>query len=60
MEDDVLSDGIGVAEDIAIGDRLLFLDAGAYDRSMSYEFGKGGLEQTGRMDPQLVIGAARA
>ena len=45
-----LSEGIGVADDIAIGDRLLFLDAGAYDRSMAYEFGKGGLEETGGMD----------
>ena len=59
MEDDILSDGICVADDIAIGDRLLFLDAGAYDRSMAYEFGKGGLEETGGMDAQLVVGAAR-
>jgi diaminopimelate decarboxylase len=60
MEDDILSEGLQVADDIAVGDRLLFLDAGAYDRSMSYEFGKGGLEQTGDVDPQLVIGVARA
>jgi diaminopimelate decarboxylase len=60
MEDDVLSDGIQVPEDIAVGDRLLFLDAGAYDRSMAYDFGKGGLEQAGSVDPQLVVGVARA
>lgn len=60
MEDDVLSDGIQVPEDIAVGDRLLFLDAGAYDRSMAYDFGKGGLEQAGSVDPQLVVGIARA
>jgi diaminopimelate decarboxylase len=42
MEDDVLSPGLALPENLAIGDRLVVCDAGAYERSMSYAFGCGG------------------
>lgn len=41
MEADVLAEGIQLPADIAEGDALLVLDAGAYDRSMAYDFAKG-------------------
>jgi len=41
MEDDVLSKGVSFPENIEIGDLLIFGDAGAYERSMSYDFGHG-------------------
>jgi diaminopimelate decarboxylase len=42
MEDDIISSGLDLPTDIAIGDRIIIGDAGAYERSMSYEFGRGG------------------
>ena len=42
MEDDVLSSGLDLPENLAVGDRLVVCDAGAYERSMSYAFGRGG------------------
>ena len=42
MEDDVLSSGLDLPETLCIGDRLVVCDAGAYERSMSYAFGRGG------------------
>ncbi len=42
MEDDIVSNGLDLPDDIAIGDRIIIGDAGAYERSMSYEFGRGG------------------
>jgi diaminopimelate decarboxylase len=42
MEDDVLFLGLDLPDDIAIGDRLAVCDAGAYERSMSYAFGRAG------------------
>jgi diaminopimelate decarboxylase len=42
MEDDVLSSGLDLPDTLAIGDRLVICDAGAYERSMSYVFGRGG------------------
>ncbi len=42
MEDDVLSPGLDLPDDLSIGDRLVVCDAGAYERSMSYAFGRGG------------------
>jgi diaminopimelate decarboxylase len=42
MEDDVLSAGLDLPETLSIGDRLIVCDAGAYERSMSYAFGRGG------------------
>jgi len=42
MEDDVLSQGLDLPETLKIGDRLIICDAGAYERSMSYAFGRGG------------------
>lgn len=42
MEDDVLSQGLELPDTIEIGDRLVICDAGAYERSMSYAFGRGG------------------
>ncbi|MFN6963690.1 MAG: hypothetical protein ACK4S4_07985 [Pyrinomonadaceae bacterium] len=41
MEHDVVATGVGLPEDAKAGDYLIFLDAGAYDRSMSYVFGRG-------------------
>ncbi len=42
MEDDILSAGLDLPDTLAIGDRLVICDAGAYERSMSYAFGRGG------------------
>ena len=41
MEDDVLRTGVAVPDDVRAGSRILFADAGAYDRSMAYSFGRG-------------------
>lgn len=41
MEDDILADGVYLPRDARIGDRIVIADAGAYERSMSYEFGQG-------------------
>ncbi len=42
MEDDVLSSGLNLPESLSVGDRLVVCDAGAYERSMSYAFGRAG------------------
>lgn len=42
MEDDFISQNINLPQDIQIGDELIILDSGAYERSMSYGFGRGG------------------
>lgn len=42
LETDVLADGLHFPSSISAGDRLVILEAGAYNTSMSYEFGKGG------------------
>jgi len=42
MEDDFLSGNIQLPEAIEIGDEIVFLEAGAYERTMAYEFGRGG------------------
>jgi diaminopimelate decarboxylase len=42
MEDDILFAGLDLPENLAVGDRLVVCDAGAYERSMSYEFGRAG------------------
>ncbi len=41
MEDDVLRTGVAVPDDVRAGSRVLIADAGAYDRSMAYRFGRG-------------------
>lgn len=41
MEDDVLSQGLCFPETIQVGDLVAIEDVGAYDTSMSYEFGQG-------------------
>jgi diaminopimelate decarboxylase len=41
MEDDILCDGLDVPESVEIGDLIIIADAGAYERSMSYDFGRG-------------------
>jgi len=41
MENDVLSRGLDVPASIQLGDLIIFGDAGAYERSMSYDFGRG-------------------
>jgi diaminopimelate decarboxylase len=41
MEDDILSPGLDFPDDVAIGDLVIFGDAGGYERTMSYVFGRG-------------------
>jgi diaminopimelate decarboxylase len=41
MEDDVLAQNISFPQNLKLGDQIIFCDSGAYDRSMSYEFGRG-------------------
>ena len=41
MEDDILAQHVEVPEGIQIGDQIIFGDAGGYERSMSYDFGRG-------------------
>ena len=41
MEHDILATNIELPAGVRKGDVLVFCDAGAYDRSMSYEFGRG-------------------
>jgi diaminopimelate decarboxylase len=41
MEDDILASDVEVPPAISVGDILAICEAGAYDRSMSYTFGRG-------------------
>ena len=41
MEHDIVASNIELPEDAKAGDVLVFCDSGAYDRSMSYVFGRG-------------------
>ncbi|HLL77381.1 MAG TPA: ATP-grasp domain-containing protein [Pyrinomonadaceae bacterium] len=41
MEHDIVARGVELPPDARPGDLLVFCDAGAYDRSMSYVFGRG-------------------
>lgn len=41
MENDLIRGRLAIPDDLRAGDRILIADAGAYDRSMSYEFGRG-------------------
>jgi diaminopimelate decarboxylase len=41
MEHDVVATNVELPEGVRVGDVLVFCDAGAYDRSMSYVFGRG-------------------
>jgi diaminopimelate decarboxylase len=41
MENDIVASNIELPETVQVGDILVFCDAGAYDRSMSYVFGRG-------------------
>ena len=41
MEHDVVAWNLELPEGVGVGDVLVFCDAGAYDRSMSYVFGRG-------------------
>ena len=41
MEDDILCNQVELPRSIEIGDCIIFGDAGGYERSMSYEFGRG-------------------
>jgi diaminopimelate decarboxylase len=41
MEHDFVATSVALPEDAAPGDLLIFCDAGAYDKSMSYVFGCG-------------------
>jgi diaminopimelate decarboxylase len=40
MENDILAIELDIPYGVLPGNRLAILDSGAYDRSMSYEFGK--------------------
>ncbi len=46
MEDDILSAGLNFPDSVKLGDRIIIADAGAYERSMAYEFAHGGLGST--------------
>ncbi|HEX9930659.1 MAG TPA: hypothetical protein VGB02_19140 [Pyrinomonadaceae bacterium] len=41
MEHDIVATNVELPEGVGVGDTLVFCDAGAYDRSMSYVFGRG-------------------
>ena len=41
MEHDIVASNVGLPEGTSAGDLLIFCDAGGYDRSMSYVFGRG-------------------
>jgi diaminopimelate decarboxylase len=41
MEHDVVASNVELPGNVEVGDLLVFCDAGAYDRSMSYVFGRG-------------------
>jgi diaminopimelate decarboxylase len=41
MEHDVVASNVELPDGVRVGDVLVFCDAGAYDRSMSYVFGRG-------------------
>ena len=41
MEHDIVASNVELPEGVEAGDVLVFCDAGAYDRSMSYVFGRG-------------------
>ena len=41
MEHDIVAANVELPPDVEVGDLLVFCDAGAYDRSMSYVFGRG-------------------
>lgn len=41
MEHDIVASNVELPENAQVGDILVFCDAGAYDRSMSYVFGRG-------------------
>ena len=41
MEHDIVATNVELPSTAQVGDFLVFCDAGAYDRSMSYEFGRG-------------------
>ena len=41
MEHDIVASNVELPSSVRKGDVLIFCDAGAYDRSMSYEFGRG-------------------
>ena len=41
MENDILSKGVNIPSSVDLGDLVIFGDAGAYERTMSYDFGRG-------------------
>ena len=41
MEHDIVGTDVELPREAAAGDYLIFCDAGAYDRSLSYVFGRG-------------------
>ena len=44
MESDILASDVALPDGVAPGDRLVIADAGAYDASMAYNFGRGVLD----------------
>jgi diaminopimelate decarboxylase len=41
MEDDILSGGVNLPDSVQVGDFVIIGDAGGYERTMSYDFGRG-------------------
>ncbi len=41
MERDILVENLSIPKEVKKGDIMIFLDSGSYDRSMSYDFGRG-------------------
>ena len=41
MESDIMARAVHIPEQIALGDRIVFLDAGGYNASMAWDFAKG-------------------
>lgn len=47
MENDILANEMGTPTDLCRGDVIVFLESGAYDVSMSYDFGNGERDRNG-------------
>jgi diaminopimelate decarboxylase len=41
MEHDIIASNVELPANVEVGELLVFCDAGGYDRSMSYVFGRG-------------------
>jgi diaminopimelate decarboxylase len=50
MENDRLTDGVALPPELEVGDLVVICDAGAYDASMTYRFGRGGMREARTSD----------